>query len=67
MASKARQAHGKARKAAGGKVKSDAPAVKGTWARLYEYPKDARYVVVEGRTGHRSVFPKEPLELPARS
>lgn len=65
MASGARRAHHKAHKPAGSKHKGDAPVV-GTWARLYEYPKDDRYVVVEGKTGRRSVFPKTPLEVPAR-
>lgn len=66
MAHKARQANHKARKVSASKLKRDAHAGKGTWARLYEYPKDDRYVVVEGKSGHRTVFPKTPLEVPAR-
>lgn len=68
MTPKARHAQGKTartgrKKAAGRKA---AEKLQGTWALLYEYPKDSRYVVVEGKTGRRSVFPKEPLDVPAR-
>ena len=51
------------KKAAGRKATEK---LQGTWALLYEYPKDTRYVVVEGKAGRRSVFPKEPLDVPAR-
>ena len=35
------------------------------WATVSEYEADPRWVVVTGKSGHKTLIPKEPLDWPA--